>query len=432
MPPITRSPTARPATRPAAATAARPTPARTTAAPATRPAPRPPVAAAGPARKKFVYHDRPAGTVAAHANQSVGSYDSFLGSRFPMYKVRDGHNSIRIMPPTFDYEKLGVDPHYGMEIHVHYGVGPDEAAYLCRHEMLGELCSLCDERRALAGVDPDAAKALKPVKRYLVWLIDRYEPTAGPKVYAMSASMDKEFCLRSRNKKTGAVLKIDHPEVGYDLEFFKEGSKKNTQYRGYEVSREPSPLSDNPTEAEKWLDYIQQNPVDSALQWYDDAYIVGVFQGAAERADELDESGAGVRDAVAEDDQVEEQPAEGEGDPQPEEEVVEEEVVDEEQPAEGEGDPRPEEEALAEEPEPEPEPEEAPPPTGRPAPGARPAPASARPAPVARTPQPVARTAAAPATRAPGPGGRLTAPSGGKSPVEQARERMNRLRPPTR
>lgn len=255
---------------------------------ATRPAART-AARAAPAKSRFQYDETPPEVYTKHANQSTGSYDNPTNPNFQTYKVRDGENSVRIMPRTFDYKALGVDPHWAYPIILHYGVGPDEASYLCRKEMLGEHCSLCEERRLLSGEDPEAGKALRPSRRYLVWVIDRLAEKDGPKIWAMPLTVEKEICLRSVNKKTGAISKIDHPDSGFDIEFKREGNKKeNTKYSGIDVSRDASPLSDDQALADKWLEFITENPLDATLQWYDDDYIMQTYGGQREKPDELD------------------------------------------------------------------------------------------------------------------------------------------------
>lgn len=383
--------------------------------------------------------------IAAQANQTTGSYDTFIDNKFTQYKTKEGPNNLRFMPPTFDYAALKVQNHWGLEIYVHYGVGPDEATYLCPNKMRGEPCVVCDTRREIAPTDPEAAKELREAKRYLIWTIDRFDPAAGPKVFVEPPKTDKEFCNRAKGKKTGETLMLDDPENGYDVTFVKEGTGVKSQYSQYDISRHPSALSDNPDEAAKWLDFIVANPLDTTLVWFDQEYIAKVLAGGSAKPDTLDPDAA-AQPGVAEQ-------AEAEAAAEAEAEPTAEEVLGEEAPADDDAltpdfirqlgswedlgevatvnsielvpenyatfDEAVESLILALWPDGEPVAEEAPLEPEPPPPPARRAPAPARAAaPPARAAAPAAKTAA-PARPAP-----VAKTAAGASPVEQAKARV--------
>lgn len=268
-----------PPPKPAARAAARPAaPARTAPAAARRPA------AGAPATKKFKYVDDDDAVVSQHATASSGGFDGIFQSQFPVFKYKEGENEIRILPRTFDYEKLGVQAHWAFPVFVHFGIGPDRNSYLCRRLMLGETCGLCEERRMTQ--DADELKALRPAQRYVAWLIDRSDVKTGPKLWAMPPEkVEKEICLRSKIKSSGAILKITNPDLGYDVSFTVQKKGDFPQYGGVDISREPSPILDDPAQVAKWLDFIADSPIDKCLRWFDDRYIMQVFAGTSAKAD---------------------------------------------------------------------------------------------------------------------------------------------------
>jgi hypothetical protein len=201
-----------------------------------------------------------------------GDFDKILRDDIKMFKVNDGDNTIRIMPPTWDAPE-----HFGYDIHVHSGIGPDQQTYLCLDKMKGEPCPICDERKqAIADNDEEYADELKPVKRVLVALIDRDHEKDGPQVWAMPWGVDRDLCALVVDKKSGEVLPIDDPENGYDVEFTRTGTGIKTKYVGLQISRRESDLGND-----KWLDFMVDNPLPDLLQFYSYDHIAKVFGGAS-------------------------------------------------------------------------------------------------------------------------------------------------------
>lgn len=232
-------------------------------------------------RKGFVYRgdERTTEDVSRRSKQSGGTYDSFIDPAIPMYKSKEGECTIRILPPTWeDVEKWGTGWEVGVT--VHYGVGPDEGTYLCLAKMKGETCPVCEARRDAA--DADEADALRPGWRALCWIIDRDNEKAGPQVWSMPITMFRDINARSIDKKSGSVVKIDHPEKGYDVLFNREGSGLRTKYTAVEIDRESTPIHDNEKLQDRWLDYIVDNPLNELLNFFDFAYIEKVLHGKAD------------------------------------------------------------------------------------------------------------------------------------------------------
>lgn len=268
--------TARPVAKKAA-------PARTAAAPAKKAAA--PLRTARP-KSKFTYEEITDEVNSAQVNQSLSGYDGIFVGGYPTFKPREGTNDIRILPRTFDYKKCGVPPHWAYPIFRHTNIGPDRASYLCRKLMLEETCSLCEER-SLVGNDQDASKLLRPTGAYVVWLIDRNDEAAGPKLWAMPAEkIERELCVRSKPRGSTEVLQITHPDTGYDVSFKMEKRGDFPQYSAIDIARDESPLSDDTELYTKWLNFVVDHPLNEMFRWFEDSYIYRVYAGQQEESDE--------------------------------------------------------------------------------------------------------------------------------------------------
>ena len=102
---------------------------------------------------KYRGKERTVESVTRRSRESSGNFESYVLSDVKMFKPKEGENNVRILPPTWeDVDKWGD----GWEIaaHLHYGIGPDNGAYLCLDKMKGgELAYaykvLLDSRRLL-------------------------------------------------------------------------------------------------------------------------------------------------------------------------------------------------------------------------------------------------------------------------------------------
>jgi len=219
------------------------------------------------------------------ASSGSGSFDGPTKSEFRNFKPAEGKNRIRILPRTWDDESG--PRHWGYEVYIHYGVGADNAAYLCLQKMKGERCPICVERNQLANDgDEEAAKSPRANKSILCWIIDRKNESEGPLIWKMpTTKVHNEICLRSDDTETGEMLKVDHPDKGFDISFTKEGSRKNTSYSGVAIARKSSPLAEDDRDADEWLAFIQDNPIPDCLQFYDADYLEKVLGGQVSKKD---------------------------------------------------------------------------------------------------------------------------------------------------
>lgn len=221
-------------------------------------------------RPRFSYQARSADEVTKRAESGGNHYDVYLKDVVKMFKANDKDNTIRILPPTWDQPK-----HYGLDIWVHYGVGPDRQTYLCLHKMKGEPCPICEEQQQMqrAG-EEDLAKELKATRRVLVYLIDRDHEKEGVQAWAMPQGLDADITKVSVDKRTQEVLPLDHPDEGYDVNFEKNGQQQRTKYEGVALARRESSLGDD-----TWLDFAVDHPLPDQLVYYPYAHIAAAFGG---------------------------------------------------------------------------------------------------------------------------------------------------------
>lgn len=221
-------------------------------------------------RPKFSYQSRNAADVKKRAEGDDGKYDVYIDSSVKTFKVNDGDNTLRLLPPTWDNPT-----HYGLDVYIHYGIGPDRQSYLCLHKMKDEACPICEERaKAVRDGDEAYAKELNATKRVLVYMIDRDAEKEGVQAWAMPNTLDRDIVKVSVDKRSGEVLPLDHPEEGYDVMFEKKGTQMRTEYLGVQLARRSSDIGDD-----KWLDFAVEHPLPTMLKYYSYEHILSAFGG---------------------------------------------------------------------------------------------------------------------------------------------------------
>jgi hypothetical protein len=163
------------------------------------------------------------------------------------YKAGEGDNFLAIIPPP------NPDKYFGLKIFVHYNIGPNNDAYLCKKMMKGEKCPLCERREQLKAVEAEESlvKALSCFPpRYLFWVVNMKTPETegeGVQLYDAPQTINDEILGLSRNKRTHEMLDISDPDKGKVLVFERKGLKAlNTEYKAFSLEdREPLP--------DKWL-----------------------------------------------------------------------------------------------------------------------------------------------------------------------------------
>ena len=235
---------------------------------------------------RFKYKKRDASSVKERQNQRSGNFDSIFKDNFKTYKVKDGKNLIRILPPTWDDAR-----HYGLDIHVNYSIGVDNQTYLSLSKMKNEKDPIEEGRRAAEREgDEKLASALKPKKRVLMWVIDRMEEDEGPQLWASPWTVDRDVANLCFDEDTNEAIQIDDPEEGADLRFYREGKGRNTEYNPAKMKiLKPSPLSDDEGLQQEWLDFVADNPLPTVLNYYDYDHIAAVFSGGKAKEDDDDD-----------------------------------------------------------------------------------------------------------------------------------------------
>jgi hypothetical protein len=239
-------------------------------------------------RRKWQYKQRREEDVIASSKQTSGGYDSYFKNEFKVWKIKDGDHTIRIMPPTWEAD---IYRDLGFECYVHYNVGPDNASYLCALKNGVGDCAICDERTNMSRANghEDEVKELTARKKYIIWMIDRDDEASGPQLWAAPWTFIRDVNDASKGRKSGKTLYIENPDEGYDIEFEKIKKANFANYIRIMVAREPSAVSDDEDIAEKWMDYITDNPVTDVLRYYDYDYILKIHSGTKSKDEDAEE-----------------------------------------------------------------------------------------------------------------------------------------------
>jgi hypothetical protein len=226
--------------------------------------------------RSFRYQERSKEDVRERANMRGGNFDNIFKPQYKLYKIKDGKNVIRILPPTWEKAK-----HYGFDIFVNYNIGADKQSYLSISKMKNKPDPLAEARQqAEREGEEELAKALRPTQRILMWVIDRSDEAEGPLLWGAPFTVDKAFANLAFDEDTKEVILIDDPENGCDVRFYKEGTGMTTKYDASKMKLlTAGPLCEDEKLQQDWLEYITENPIPDCLQYYDYEHIAGVYDG---------------------------------------------------------------------------------------------------------------------------------------------------------
>jgi len=221
----------------------------------------------------FVYRERTQASIQHRATRQGGDFQGFVRDDFRMFRPDKGENCVRMLPSTWE-----TADHYGLDVYVHYRIGPENASVLCLRKMLKEPCPICE---AIADMDKageaDAAKEIAPRLAILAWVINRRKQSDGPLLWAIPNSLDREIQKHSQDRRTGEYFVIDHPDHGYDIYFDKTGDGLATRYEGVSMARDPTSVD------QQWLQWVADYPVPDTLTWRDYNEIMELFSGGVPR-----------------------------------------------------------------------------------------------------------------------------------------------------
>jgi hypothetical protein len=209
------------------------------------------------------------------------------------YTAKQGDNWLRILPPLDPKQR-----HYGIRVKVHFGVGANNQRFLCLNQSgspyEGECPSCAELARLGARATKEDRSALKAGEQVLYYVIDRDHEKEGPQAWFQSGKTDGEIAAQSVNKRNKSLLNITHVDHGYDLEFIRSGTgRDNTEYRGFKLMHESSPLCDDERLQDDWLDFIEEHPLSSILVFVTPEEFEREFYGRVKRRDDRDDRDGG-------------------------------------------------------------------------------------------------------------------------------------------
>jgi hypothetical protein len=259
----------------------------------------------GSEARSFRYQKRDKENVRERANMRGGNFDTLFKPQYKLYKMREGKNIIRILPPTWDDAK-----HYGYDIYVNYNIGVDNQSYLSLSKMKNEKDPLAEaKKQADRDGDKKLSKALNPTQRILMWVIDRQDEDEGPQLFNCPFTLDKAIANLSFDEDTKEVVFIDDPENGCDVRFYKEGTGLKTDYDASKMKiLKPSPLCEDEGLQDEWLQFVQDNSLPDVLNFCDYDHIAGVFDGNIGSRGGDDDEEEKPRRRASRDDDEDEQP----------------------------------------------------------------------------------------------------------------------------
>lgn len=229
--------------------------------------------------------------------------DPFLPDDVTLFTPKDGKNRVRILPPFWG---TGAEAEFwSFHIEIHYGIGQDDTPYICPERQKAvpghtkEKCSICAEASRLHNSGKqEEAKPFWPRPRRAMWVIDRADEDAGPKLWLCAKTLDENIADIASDEDNQEVLNLCDANEGYDVLFNREGSGVRTRYTGVSIARNASPLSEDPDLADAWVDFAAGAPIPDCLTIYPAAHIEKVFHGEVvdetESADEVLSSGGGA------------------------------------------------------------------------------------------------------------------------------------------
>lgn len=225
------------------------------------------------ASRGFSYKPKSLDLIKKKATGQRSQFARMLKDTYLTYMSQQGVNKVRLLPANEEY--------WGYPIQVHW-IGDDNftRAYACPRQMKAMPCPVCEERSRLYDEnDQDGAKALNTSERLLVWIINRDDQEKGPMLWDMPKTLEIDMNGGAVDDEAESVLPLDDPIEGYDLRFNREGKGTTTRYQAFTVARRSSPLTDDEEELEKWLDYVEANPLEQCVTLYEYDHIKAVFEG---------------------------------------------------------------------------------------------------------------------------------------------------------
>ena len=188
---------------------------------------------------------------------------------------------ISIIPPE------DPDVYFAKKLFVHYGIGVNNAAFLCPNMMTGDPCPICEERKKLmdAGEKKEVISELNWTVRFLFFIVDWTDGNTideGVKYYLAPKTVNDGVINLSKNKRTGEFIDISNPKDGKVLVFSRKGKGLSTRYVGFSLEDRDDALDD------EWLDVIPN--FDEVTKVYSAEIIDEEFSGYSPSKNDDEES----------------------------------------------------------------------------------------------------------------------------------------------
>ena len=239
-------------------------------------------------KSKFNYHVPDIEAMRQRMKDSGYGKKSFIKPEFDDFRFKEGDNTIRILPQTFNNPTY----HFGMDVSVHFQIGASNSNVLCINEMQqqfycddeieGETCPICKEAfEAKETGDFYYAKELYPRRRVLYWVIVRGEEEKGPQLLSVSKQIDNNLIYSCIDNQAGDIIPVADPYEGFDIFVHRTGTGLTTKYQPFVIARKASPISRNDNKLDEWLEFITNNPLPSVLVYHDNEEIKEIFEGKA-------------------------------------------------------------------------------------------------------------------------------------------------------
>lgn len=214
----------------------------------------------------------------------------YLKTDLAQFTPKDGDNCIRIVPC------LGSDPWYpekvgtwGLDCRVVFLAGHGYfVVEVGKGGKTPHTSKFAEMEREIRNQDPEEARQFRGSRRTVMFVLDLNSGKIEKdslKIWPAAATLVDDFVRASKNKRTGELIEIEHPEHGRPIFFEKVGSGRSTKYQGVQVDQEALPLEQWMADAlphfEDILILKSEDDADSAIASYLDG-------GSGSRSDETD------------------------------------------------------------------------------------------------------------------------------------------------
>lgn len=190
------------------------------------------------------------------------------------------------------------NPKFFEEIYVHYGIGPNQYAFLCPNKMYGEDCPICTYRKELLDRDePDEVLRLfSYTKRILLWVVNVENNRGvdeGVYIYDAPNGVLKGIAGQTKDTRTGEIIDISDPVEDLELQFVRTGKDMHTKYDSFKVERRQEEIPEDYYEVPiDMIDVIIQPDIDAMEK------ALGI---TGKKGRDAGNEGAPLRDAGSED-----------------------------------------------------------------------------------------------------------------------------------